>query len=140
MNNAILIGRLTRDPELRYLAKNNRAVVNFTLAVDRKLSKKKKKEYEEKGLPTADFINITAWGKLAETCGNYLQKGRLVAVEGRIQTRSYEVNDGSRRYITEVVANNLEFLDSPDSKASNNNLDGFDLEGFSPFDDDNIPF
>lgn len=140
MNNAILIGRLTRDPELKYLAENNRAVVNFTLAVDRKLSKEKKKEYEEKGLPTADFINITAWGKLAETCGNYLKKGRLVAVEGRIQTRSYEVNDGNRRYITEVVANNLEFLDNPDSKASNNNPDSIDLEGFSPYNDDDIPF
>lgn len=140
MNNAILIGRLTRDPELRYLPGSNKAVTNFTLAVDRQLSKEKKKEYESKGIPTADFINIVVWGKRAESCANYLKKGRLVAVEGRIRTRSYEVNDGNRRYITEVVANNLEFLGSPDSKTSNNNLDSIDLEGFSPYNDDDIPF
>lgn len=140
MNNAILIGRLTRDPELRYLHGSNRAVANFTLAVDRQLSKEKKKEYESKGIPTADFINIVVWGKRAESCANYLQKGRLAAVQGRIQSRSYEATDGSRRYITEVVANNVEFLEWGDTKNNNDDFDGFDLEGFSPYNDDDIPF
>lgn len=89
MNNTVIIGRLTRDPELRYLPGNGTAVSNFNLAVDRDLSKDKKQELESKGQPTADFINIVAWGKTAEHCANYLVKGRLVGIQGRIQTGSY---------------------------------------------------
>ena len=111
MNNVILIGRLTRDPELRYLANTGTPVATFNLAVDRELSREKKLEMESKGQPTADFINIIVWGKQAENCANYLKKGRLVAVSGRIQSRSYEGKDGTKRYITEVVASRVEFLE-----------------------------
>ena len=111
MNNVVLIGRLTRDPELRYIANSGTPVATFTLAVDRELSKEKRQEMESKGQPTADFINIIVFGKSAENCAMYLQKGRLAAVNGRLQSRSYEAKDGTRRYITEVVATRVEFLE-----------------------------
>lgn len=101
MNKVILIGRLANSPELRF-GMSGAAVTRFTLAVDRYRGKEKE----------ADFINIVTFGKTAEICGNNLDKGRKVAVEGRIQTRSYETKNG-RRYVTEVVANTVEFLDSP---------------------------
>ena len=111
MNHVVLIGRLTKDPELRYIATTGNANTRFTLAVDRGLSKEKKQEQEAKGQPTADFIPIVVWGKQAENCANYLAKGRLVAVNGRIQTGSFEGQDGQRRYTTEVVAQNVQFLE-----------------------------
>lgn len=110
MNNVALIGRLTRDPELRYTP-NGYATVRFTLAVDRRLSREKRQEAEANNQPTADFISIVAWGKTAELVANYLSKGRQVAIEGRIQTGSYE-RDGQRVYTTDVVANTVEFIGS----------------------------
>ena len=106
----MLIGRLTRDPELKYLPNTGTPVTTFTLAVDKQLSKEKRQELAEKGEPTADFINIVVWGKQAENCANYLAKGRLVAIQGRIQSRSWETENG-RRYATEVVANQVQFLE-----------------------------
>ncbi len=110
MNLVVLIGRLTRYPELKYLANTGTPVATFSLAVDKQLSKEKKQELAEKGEPTADFINIVVWGKQAENCANYLAKGRLVAIQGRIQSRSWETENG-RRYTTEVVANQVQFLE-----------------------------
>ena len=110
MNSVVLIGRLTRDPELKYLANTGTPVTTFNLAVDKQLSKEKRQELAEKGEPTADFINIVVWGKQAENCANYLVKGRLVAIQGRIQSRSWETENG-RRYATEVVANQVQFLE-----------------------------
>lgn len=110
MNNVCLVGRLTRDPELRYTT-SGMAVVRFTLAVDRRMSKEKRMEAEAKNQPTADFISCTAWNKTAELIANFMQKGRRIGVEGRIQTGSYE-KDGQRIYTTDVVVNNVEFLDS----------------------------
>lgn len=110
MNLVVLIGRLTKDPELRYLPGTGTAVATFSLAVDKQLSKEKRQELAEKGEPTADFINIVVWGKQAENCANYLAKGRLVAIQGRIQSRSWEAENG-RRYATEVVANQVQFLE-----------------------------
>lgn len=107
MNKAILIGRLTRDPEVRY-TQSGTAVCTFTLAVDRRFARKDAND----GQPTADFIPIVAWQKLAGVCGNNLVKGRRIAVEGRIQTRSYDAQDGSKRYVTEIVANEIEFLEA----------------------------
>ena len=107
MNKAILIGRLTRDPEVRY-TQSGVAVCTFTLAVDRRFARRDAND----GQPTADFIPIVAWRKLAEICGNNLIKGRRISVEGRIQVRSYEAQDGSKRYVTEVVANDIEFMGS----------------------------
>ncbi|HHV27656.1 single-stranded DNA-binding protein [Anaerosalibacter bizertensis] len=144
MNNVVLIGRLTRDPELRFLPVNGTPVSNFSLAVDKQISKEKKQEMESKGQPTADFINIVVWGKQAENCANYLAKGRLTAVQGRLQSRSYEAKDGTRRYITEVVAERVQFLEWGDNNRSSDfsqsTSDYPDIEGFHPVDDDDIPF
>lgn len=105
LNRVILIGRLTRDPELRYTAAGV-AVTTFTLAVDRNY-------VNQQGERGTDFIRITVWRKLAETCANHLGKGRLVAVDGRLQTRSYETPDGQKRQATDVVAEDVRFLDWP---------------------------
>ncbi len=143
LNNVVLIGRLTRDPELRYIPNSGTPVATFTLAVDKQLSREKRQEFESKGQPTADFINIVVWGRPAENCANYLSKGLLAAVQGRIQTRSYDGNDGIRRYVTEVVANNVEFLEWKDDNRRNFNSPDNDfpgIDGFEPIDDENIPF
>lgn len=135
MNNVALIGRLTRDPELRYL-QTGTALCKFGLAVDKNLSKDKKQEMEAKGQYTADFINIVVWGKMAENCADYLAKGRLVGIQGRIQSGSYTTDDGTKRYTTDVVANNVEFLEWGDKSNQQNDIP----DGFYPVDDDNIPF
>lgn len=144
MNNVVLIGRLTRDPELRYIPSGT-AITRFSMAVDKGLAKDKKQEMEAKNQPTADFINIVVWGKVAENCANYLEKGRLVGISGRIQTGSYE-KDGVKKYTTEVVANQVEFLewgDTNNSKPQGQSRDDSDfggIEGFHPTDNDDIPF
>ena len=105
MNKVILAGRLVRDPEVRY-TQTGKAVASFTLAVNRRFSRGADQQQ------TADFIPIVVWDKLAEVCGNNLVKGSQVLIEGRIQIRSYEAQDGSKRYVTEVIANNIEFMGS----------------------------
>ena len=137
MNNTVLIGRLVRDPELKYISTGT-ANTTFTLAVDKGLSKEKKQEAEAKNQPTADFIRIVVWGKQAENAANYLAKGRLVAVQGRINTSSYTKDDGTRVYTTDVVANNIEFLEWGDKP--NTQYDGTVPEGFHPTDSGDIPF
>ena len=114
MNKAILIGRLTRDPELRYTS-SNRAVCQFTVAIDRPFTNQTTGERE------ADFINVVAWDKTGENIGKYMTKGRLIAVEGRIQTRNYDNNEGRKVYVTEVIASNVQFLESKNSTPNNNN-------------------
>ena len=103
MNKAILIGRLTADPNLRYTQSGN-AVANFTLAVDRPFT-------NQGGEKETDFIDIVTWRKLAEIVASNLEKGRLVAVEGRLQIRSYEDQNGVRRKAAEIVADQVKFLD-----------------------------
>lgn len=132
MNHVVLIGRLTKDPELRYVASTGNANTRFTLAVDRNLSKDKKQEMESKGQPTADFILITVWGKQAENCANYLSKGRLVAVNGSIRTGSYDGQDGQRRYTTEVVAQNVQFLEWGDNNQRANTGNQNQTQGYNP--------
>ena len=105
MNRVVLIGRLTKDPELR-TTEGGTPVTNFVLAVDRPFK-------NAQGEREADFISIVVWRKLAENVCNYVGKGRLIAVEGRIQTRSYDNNEGKRVYVTEVVAEDVRFLDRP---------------------------
>ena len=134
LNSVILIGRNVKEMDLKYL-QNGTALTRFTLAVDKNLSKDKKAELESKGENTADFINITAWGKQAEFVASYLGKGKKVAVQGRIQTGSYE-KDGQRIYTTDVVANNIEILESKNDNESNNDIP----EGFHPTDNAGIPF
>lgn len=109
LNRIILIGRLTKDPELRY-TQSGKAVCAFTLAVDRPY-------LANNGNREADFINIVVWNKTAENCAQYLAKGKLAAVDGRLQIRSYDGQDGQRRYVTEVIADNVQFL-SPKSEGS----------------------
>ena len=104
MNKVFLIGRLTRDPELRYTG-SNVPVCSFSIAVNRTFT-------NSNGEREADFINIVVWRKQAENVKNYLSQGSQVAVDGRIQTRNYEDKEGNKRYITEVVADNVEFLGS----------------------------
>jgi single-strand DNA-binding protein len=102
-NRIILIGRLTRDPELRYVP-SGAPVASFTLAVDRPFR-------DQQGNRETDFIDIVAWRKLAEQVSQYMSKGRMVAVEGRLQIRSYETQDGQKRKVSEVVADGVRFLD-----------------------------
>ena len=111
LNRIELIGRLTKDPELRYVA-NGHAMAQFTVAVNRDFK-------NAAGEREADFIRCVAWRKLAEQVGQYCGKGRLVAVEGRLQTRNYELPDGSRRTLTEVIGDRVWFLDSrrPEAEA-----------------------
>ncbi|HKM17861.1 MAG: single-stranded DNA-binding protein [Firmicutes bacterium] len=108
LNRIILIGRLVADPQLRY-TQSGVAVTSFTIAVDRSFS-------SQNGERETDFIDIVTWRKLAETCANHLNKGRLVAVEGRLQIRSYDDRDGIRRKAAEVVADQVQFLDWPSRK------------------------
>lgn len=151
MNKVVLIGRLTKDPELRFTPGTGTAVATFTIAVDRR--------FKREGQQEADFIPVVVWGKPAENTANYMSKGRLIGISGRIQTRSYDAKDGSRRYITEVVADEVQFLDWGNKQSnsgfgesygqsagnsfepqntSSSNLDyGTDV---TPIDDEDIPF
>jgi len=143
MNQAHLIGRLTRDPEHRQTP-NGVSVCTFSIAVTRRFNRDE-----------ADFINIVTWRGLADNCGKYLAKGRQVGVTGRIQSRSYEGNDGKRRYVTEIVADEVEFLtpagargaqgdDAPpqpdDAPPQTDELFGAGGGTFTPVDDDDLPF
>ena len=135
MNRVILTGRLAQDPEVRY-TQSGKAVASFSLAVDR---------YVGQGERTADFIPIVAWERLAETCGNNLTKGKSVLIEGRLQIRSYETNDGQKRRVAEVVANTLEFLDRKSSGSSgspneDSNSDGSGSFGRDVLPEEDIPF
>lgn len=147
MNKVILMGRLTKDPELRYTSNNNTAVCSFSIAVDRRFSK----PGEEK---QADFFNIVAWRKDAEFCGKYFTKGMKVAIVGSLQNRTWDDNEGKKHYITEVIAEECSFVESRKSEgapsfrpsgpagttpapAGGGQTDG----GFYPMDeDDELPF
>lgn len=127
LNKCVLIGRLTKDPDLRYTTSGT-AVATFTLAVDRPRRADSEKE--------TDFIPVVAWGKTAENCANYIGKGSLVAVEGRIQVRTYEAKDGDKRWVTEVIADNVRFLDRRGQVQEQTESIGHEVE----YDDDSIPF
>jgi single-strand DNA-binding protein len=139
MNKVILIGRLTKDPDLRTIS-SGISVCRFTLAVDRPYKS------ANSDSPTADFFNIVTWRNLADNCGKYLSKGRPCAVSGTIQNRSYE-KDGEKRYITEIIADSVEFLGGGGNSSNNtdNETDEFgkkqsinDLPSVD--DDDQLPF
>ena len=124
MNKAFLIGRLTRDPELRY-SSSNTPIVNFTIAIDRQFTNKD-------GQRETDFIRIVAYNKQAENVSKYVNKGSLVAVDGRIQTGSYDDKDGKRVYTTDIVADRVQFLDTrnsqPSSSGENNDISPADFQ------------
>lgn len=129
MNKVFLIGRLTRDPELRYTG-SNVPVASFSLAVNRTYA-------NQSGEREADFINIVVWRKQAENVKNYLQQGSQVAIDGRIQTRTYDDKDGNKRYVTEVIADNVEFLGSKSSNTASSSAN--DNQGPTPYDFDKAP-
>jgi single-strand DNA-binding protein len=139
LNRIILIGRLTRDPEMRYTPAGV-AVAQFALAVDRPYSNQGKEK-------EVDYINIVVWRQLAELCAQYLRKGRLAAVEGRLQVRHYDNNEGKRVYVTEVVADNVRFLESANAGAAREDAAGFTPSAprantgkiADPFEDDGKP-
>lgn len=130
LNRIVLIGRATKDPELRYLP-NGTATATFTLAVDRPFT-------NANGNKETDFINIVVWKQLAETVANYLKKGRLNAVEGRLQIRRWESDSGTK-YITEVVADNVRFLESNNSNRDPNERETYQSNNQDPFRDDGKP-
>ncbi|GAF13109.1 single-stranded DNA-binding protein [Bacillus sp. JCM 19046] len=112
LNRVVLVGRLTRDPELRFTP-NGVAVANFTLAVNRPFS-------NQQGEREADFINCVVWRKPAENVANFLKKGSLAGVDGRVQTRSYDNNEGKRVFVTEIVAESVQFLEPRNSQNNQN--------------------
>jgi len=140
MNSVILIGRLARDPELRFVPGNGMAVANFSLAIDKNLSKEKKQEYDNQGRPTADFIRIVVWGKQAENCSQYLSKGKMVAVHGSIQTGSYKSTKGETHYTTEVLANRVEYLEWGERIKKDDDLSFEFSDDFKEIIDDDVPF
>ncbi|MDZ4131779.1 MAG: single-stranded DNA-binding protein [Dethiobacteria bacterium] len=121
LNQVVLIGRLTRDPELRYTAGSGIPVASFSLAVDRPFT-------NQQGERETDFINIVTWRKQAENVANYLKKGSLAAVAGRLQIRSYDDTQGVKRKVAEVVADNVRFLDRGRS-AEQGQVEAFDIPG-----------
>jgi single-strand DNA-binding protein len=131
LNRVILIGRLTKDPDLRYTPAGV-AVCQFTLAVDRPFT-------SQGGEREADFIPVVTWRQLGETCANYLRKGRLTAVEGRIQVRNYENNEGKRVYVTEVIADNVRFLESNRDNNQQERQERQEHKSQDPFFDDGKP-
>ena len=134
MNNVVLVGRLTRDPELKYIPGSGTPVTNFAIAVDREFTGKD-------GKKETDFIDIQVWGKSAESCANYIEKGSLVAIQGSIRVDSYQDQEGNNRKMTRVNANRVQFLDSKKDKQVNNVIPDGQFGNFQEVDDtDDIPF
>lgn len=133
MNRVILIGRLTKDVEVRYTT-TQKVVATFSLAVNREF-KNPQGEYD------ADFFNIVMWGKPAELAGNTLKKGNKIAIDGRIQNRSYDAKDGTKRYITEIIANGFEYLEKRSTQEQPKDMAsmGTDVTKSMPFDVE-VPF
>ena len=134
MNNVVLVGRLTRDVELKYIQGSGTPVANFAIAVDREFTGKD-------GKKETDFIDIQVWGKSAENCANYIGKGSLVAIQGAIRVDSYQDQEGNNRKITRVNANRVQFLDSKKDKQESNIAPMGQFQNFQQVDDtDDIPF
>lgn len=140
MNNVNILGRLTRDVDLRMTA-SNLAVGRFNVAVDRKLSKEKRMEAENNNQPTADFINCIAFGRTAEVIGQYFGKGNKIAVTGHIQTGSYE-KDGQRIYTTDVIVDSFDFIESNKDNNSNheNTAKDYGFNQATPTSNNELPF
>lgn len=134
INRAVLVGRLTKDPELKYTP-SGAAVARFTLAVNRNF-------VSASGEKETDFIQVQVWRKQAENVANFLKKGSLAGVEGRIQTGSYEGQDGKRVYTTEIVADSVQFLEPKSSNQSNGqqNTNQSQQPDFEVEDPDSLPF
>lgn len=134
MNIVILMGRTTKDIDLRYTAQSNMPVARFTLAVDRPYTK----QGEEK---KTDFIPCVAFGRLAENLEKYIRKGRRIVIEGRINVDSYDRDDGSKGYSTSIIVERFHFADSkPGEQAQEVSQQEPEMYGFKPIDDDDLPF
>src|SRR6185295_18815576 len=136
LNKVMLIGNVGKDPEMRYTA-NGKAVATFTVACNRNYSSAEGERKEE-----TDWFNIVAWEKLAELCSQFLQKGRQAYIEGRLQTRSWEGQDGQKKYMTEVVAQTVLFLGAPGGSGGGQRSERYDDGGNAgpPVDPDDLPF
>lgn len=133
MNRVAIVGRLTRDPEIRYASDNQLAITRFTVAVDR--------VFKRDGQPTADFLPVVVFGKSAENCHKYLGKGRLVAVAGRLQSRTWDDQEGKRRYSYDIIADEVNFLDRAGDTRPQPTMEGVGDEDFHPVEeDDDLPF
>ena len=133
MNKVILMGRLTRDPEVRQTANTNTQVATFALAVNRR--------FKSEGQPDADFINIVAWGKTAEFCSKYFKKGQQISLVGRIQTRNYDDENGQKHYVTEVIAEEVYFAGGNKTAAEEQPGEAYeDPFASSNTEDDDLPF
>lgn len=134
MNSVILIGRLTKDPVIRYMPDSQTAVASFSLAVDRTVKQGQEKK--------ADFPRVTVFGRQAENCERFISKGSRVGIEGRLQTGSYQDKNGQTVYTTDVIANRVEFLDFGNKNGENGQQTGSDdiPEGFMAVSDDDCPF
>ena len=132
MNSVVLIGRLTRDPEIKYTTDSQLTVATFSIAIDRVQRAGKEKQ--------TDFPRITVFGKQAEACEKYLVKGKMVGVQGRLQTGSYKNKDGATVYTTDVVADRVEFLEWGDRSESPARPEAGIPEGFQALEDDDVPF
>jgi len=132
MNRVVLIGRLTKDPELKYTPGSGKAVTNFNMAVDRRLPNKE-------GQKEVDFVPIVVWGKIAENVANYCSKRKLIGVSGRLQIRSYDGKDGVKRTIAEIVADEVQFLEKV-NKGTSQTATIEEYEGMENISDDTIPF
>ena len=136
MNKVVLLGRLTKDPDVKY-TQTGKVVTQFTLAVDRPFT-------NQEGQREADFIPVVIWGKIAELCGNSLTKGQRALVDGRLQIRSYDAKDGTKRWVTEIIANSVEFIERKADAAvsAGDKVAKSEMEVFGtavPFDEE-IPF
>ena len=141
MNRILIKGRLVRDPETRYTQTTNTLVASFSVAVNRRYAK----EGEER---QADFFNVTAWGKTGEFCSKYFKKGQEILIEGRLENRSWEDDQGQKHFATDIIAEQVEFCGSKKDNESNNNYSGITNNTpnevnvnntFIPSDDD-LPF
>ena len=148
MNSVVLIGRVSRDIELKFVPSTGMAIASFNLAVDKGLFGEKKKEAESQGKPTADFLNIKVFGRSAENCANFLAKGSQCAIQGRVTTNNYKDQEGKMHYHTEITADRVEFLGSKADRQTKPQQDSHffdDVSGendmYQPVtDDSDIPF
>lgn len=139
MNKAILIGRLTKDIELRY-TNSQMAIGRFILAINQKMTREKRQEAERNNQPTADFIGCIAFGKTAETISQYVGKGNQLAIEGHIQTGSYENKEGQRVYTTDIIVDGFTFIDARNKSGGDSEVQDQNYDGFFPVNNDDIPF
>lgn len=135
MNNCNFVGRLTKDVDLTFAQGTGTAIAKFGLAVDRR--------FKKEGQPTADFINMIAFGKTAEVIAEYIKKGNQIAVTTHVQTGSYDAKDGTKRYTTDFIVDSFDFISGAkqgNTNNVNNNVDNLGLEEVTPLDDGDMPF